>query len=57
MFFEAEMAFNQLTSTAVQLYDEWIKDAGKMTNKTLNNVLDAKYYINIKRAAVLWANT
>lgn len=32
----AEMEFNQLTSTAVQLYDEWIKDAGRMMNKTIN---------------------
>lgn len=43
MFFEAEMAFNELTSTALQLYDEWIKDAGKMINKTLNSVPEAKY--------------
>lgn len=42
-FFKAEMAFNELTSTAVQLYDEWIKDAGKMTNKTLSNVLEARH--------------
>lgn len=37
------MAFNELASTAVQLYDEWIKDAGKMTNKTLHNFLETKY--------------
>lgn len=47
------MALNELTSTAVQLYDKWIKDAGKMTNNTLSNVLEARHCINIKHAVVL----
>lgn len=54
MFFQAEMAFNQLTSTAVQLYDEWIKDAGKPSN-ILYNGLESKYPRSIKSAAVFLA--
>lgn len=57
MFFKAEMAFSQLTSTAVQLYDDLMNDAGKMTNDTLNNVLEATYYTKFKSADVLLANS
>lgn len=36
-FFETEMAFNDLASTAVQLYDEWIKYAGETIGNTIQH--------------------